>query len=219
MKKNIFSLKYFFDNDKTDVVTIKWSQGLQEFWIYHKNDLITKIEGSLKLREGILIDFPKAGPIFIRLVQKPLGFEVKTGERYLFGSRKISEEKLVAISQIFTVVGVITILTNLNFAEIISIIDLLDYLPLLVGIFYIVAAIYIRKGYLSLYIIGLILFTISSLIIVLLLGWAGILFHVLRLVFLILIISHIKYINDLQRHKKALEQLDQSNREILDDFK
>jgi asparagine N-glycosylation enzyme membrane subunit Stt3 len=86
------------------------------------------------------------------------------------------------------------------------------------GIFYIVAAYFIRKGYLSLYIIGLIIFTLSTLLSILVFGWAGLFFHVIRLVLLGIIFGHLQYILILQKHEKALLQLNRRSSDLLDDI-
>jgi hypothetical protein len=218
MKTKVFVQQFFFDEEQTDYVSVKWKSGLHEFYIYHKEKLIQKIEGRSNMNKGVFVEFPDAGNIFIRLVEKPLGFEVKQGDRYLFKSRILANEKLVAISQIFVFTGVINIFTNLDFPEIRSLFNLIFYIPMTLGIFYIVAAYFIRKGYLSLYIIGLIIFTLSTLLSILVFGWAGLFFHVIRLVLLGIIFGHLQYILILQKHEKALLQLNRRSSDLLDDI-
>lgn len=218
MKSKVYVQHFFFDSLKTDYVSIKWKAGLNEFFIYHKKNLIQKIEGNVSIKNGITVSFPEAGDVYIRLVTKPIGFEVRLGDRYLFQSRIIAKEKLTAISQIFVVTGILTIGLNINFPAINSSLDLLYYIPLTIGLFYIVASYFIKKGYLSLYVFGLVIFTFSTLLTILMLGWAGIVFHFVRVGLLIVIFSHVKYILALQKHEKSLKQLDLTSNEILDDI-
>lgn len=147
---------------------------------------------------------------------------MKLGDRYLINSRIISEEKMSSISSIFYFVGVVTIITNLriNISQNV-IITLLSNLPLFVGVFYLFAGWEIKKGFIWPYVLGLTLFILSAIIVMLIFGWYGVLLHLLRLVFLILMFSHFKYVLDLYRHRKSIDKTRKSHSgstDILDDF-
>lgn len=217
MQQKIYSQQFFFDNLKTESITIKWVSGLKEFYIYFENKLLKKIEGVTPMKEGVVLELPAAGNIFVRLVLNPIGFEVKLGNRYLFNSRIIAEEKLLAISQILLVLGILTIGLNISILFINSISDLFQYLPLLFGVFYIVASIYIKKGYLWFYAFSTVFFTYSTMHAILYWGWDAVVIHYLRIGILALILHHLKYIKIVQKHYKAIKQMQSTSADILDD--
>ncbi len=221
-EKKIYLLKYYFDSeDQSNYIAVKWQTGLKEFFILHNKEEVERVSSFEKMSKGIEVFLPNEGYVFIRVVQKPLGFEVKLGDRYLVNSRILSEEKMTSISSIFYFVGVITIITNLRIDVSENIlISFLSNLPLLVGFFYLFAGWKIKKGFIWPYVLGVIFFILSAIIVLLIFGWYGIFFHVLRLVFLILMFSHFKYILDLYKHRKSIKELRGSggSEDILDDF-
>ncbi len=223
MKKRVYTKKYFFDPEGQDYVNIKWDQGFFNFYIYHNQEKVATYQGADEMLKGVTIDFPNAGNVFIRMLTKPLGFEVKTGNRYLFHSRILAEEKLKTVSIIFYFVGLISMILGsfAFFIDMYSWWDALLFIPFFMGVYYVLTGYFVRKGIIWMYYVGVAFFTFTTLLLLLSTGLGGIVVHVLRIIFLVLLFSHLKYILDLHRHRKALNFYNNRSKlteEIIDDL-
>ncbi|MCT4581284.1 MAG: hypothetical protein N4A35_07685 [Flavobacteriales bacterium] len=214
-----YTQKYLVETgDNSNYVAITWMAGLYDFKIYHNETLVSSVASFKELAKGVELFSPELGNLYIKVLQKPLGFEVKLGDRYLEGSRIIAEEKLRAISSIFYVVGGLTLLTSfrIHFSENI-LLSIVNSLPTFVAIFYLFAGWKIRKGFIWPYIVGGVLFIAFTVLMILALGWPGIPSHVLRILFSGLILSHVKYIITLYKHRIAVKEMNPlSSADILD---
>ena len=220
--------KFYFDKEETNFIAVKWKTGFTEFEIYHNQELIKTLKGNSEIRKGIEFTTENSGNIFVKMLLKPLGFEVQSGDRYLFNSRIVAEQRLWKISTIFNVIGGIIALLFLIGLSIElynhGIKRILHFESLYLISFYIipsfiffVCAALVRKGYLLAFIAGLLIVSAIAIF------FAYVEFYFVSIPFILfsfLILSQARYIFTLFKHRKALKSYNDrlSNTDVLDNI-
>jgi len=217
-KKKIYVRRYYIDEDKRNEIAVKWKTGMNYFEIHENDNKLKELNGSSEILKGVLVDSKNYGTLFVKMVLKPHGFEVKTGDRYLFGSRIESEDKLVTTSTIFYIISF------LFFAGFVlsgffrenadpTSIDAIVFASL--GVVYAVCGVFVRKGFLTAYVVGVVAL-LANIILQVIVGSIP----ALLIVLLVIVALQTKNMIDLFKHRKALSQyLTKANHpDILDNF-
>ncbi len=221
-----FVKHYYIFADQTEKLTIKWKTGLSHFEVYHNDELLATYKGNIDIMKGVTIYSEKLGNVYVRMLQKPLGFEVKIGDRYLTNSRILAEERLTSVSAILYFTGVISFIFTIGifFVDVDEFnrnsFNILKFIFVAVSSFYILSGYLVRKGQIWSYFSVTALFTAVTFFYMFTIGWPLILLHVVRIVFLVIIISQVKYMLDLFKHRRAVKNMKgiYKNQDLLDNI-
>lgn len=211
--KKTYSKQFFFDSNQKDYILIKWTQGFSSFEIYHNDKKVKSLKGSSLIMKGLYINYEKSSVIWIRMLTKPLGFEVKSGDRYLFNSRILSKEKLKAVSTIFYALaglisagGILFVSGGIKTDNYTSL--LWGAIFIIIGFCFIYSANKIKKGSFIFYFVAAIPFTIVIALHLLNTAFSVDGFSTKQILIeispLVLIYSNLKHIINLNKHRIAL---------------
>jgi hypothetical protein len=221
-----FVKHYFIADNQNDKITVKWKTGLSHFEVHHNDELLETFKGSAEIVKGVTIYSEKLGNIFVRMLQKPLGFEVKLGDRYITNSRIFAEERLTSVSAILYFIGVISFIFTIG-VFFISVdefsrnwFNIFKFVCVAISSFYILSGYLVRKGHIWAYFSATTLFSAITIFYIATIGWPLILLHTVRLSFLAIIISQIKHMIDLHKHNRAIRNLKgiTKNQDLLDNI-
>lgn len=231
----IYKQRFHINEEQTDSIEIYWKSGLKQFEIKHNNHLIKEFNSSEQILKGFEVFVPNLGNLKVKMHVEPFGFEVKIGNLFLTNSRIPAEAKLKPVANIFYFVGfmnlipllifLIYIVYELNFSlssrmSCGLLINLIIWL--LVASVYITSGYLLKRGYLWSYFMGLIVFSLITLFysVTFIFETNFFIFFllVLRIFFLVVIITHIKSMMELNRHQKTRSAMQQkrTNKELLD---
>lgn len=228
----IYKQRFFINESQTDSIDIYWKSGLKHFEIKYQNQVIKEFSHSEQIQKGYEVFVPNLGNLKVKMHKEPFGFEVKIGHQFLTNSRIPAEAKLKPVANIFYFVGIMSFLPLLIYiiyiATQISLLNIPIEMALNMGIWLLISLIYfaaghlLKKGYLWAYFMGLTVFTLISLIYLTYFFMDANIFIffllVLRLFFFVVMITHIKSMLDLHRHRKIISALKEKgkNKDILD---
>lgn len=210
-----YQLSYYLDEDKTNVITISWEQGLQNVKAYYNKELFYESKTMAPLNKGESIYHEKLGNVFIRFCSRPIGFEVKVGDVYLENSRILAQEALVTVAAIWMFIGILSTLGTIGFALMDGVWYSTFGIALVftffaVSIFYIVSGVLIRKGQIWAYYTAVGIFGAITLLyfgnlvsINIPLVSINIPIIVFRGIVIFIVLRHFKDMRDLYRHYKA----------------
>lgn len=220
-----YKLTYYSKGDDSNPIVVRWQQGLTNFKVSYQNDIFFESPNIGNLRKGVSVFHEKLGNVFIRLCSHPIGFEVKVGDLYLENSRILAKEALISVSAIWMLIGILSTIGSLSFLFLPGMLNnsfglaVFGFL-LSVSIFYIISGTLIRKGHIWAYFVSLGIFGCITLLYFVELDTASIVIICFRALIIGVVLRHFKNIQDLFRHRKALNKQKQliNNEELLDNI-
>lgn len=215
-----YEKKYPITQQPGDVVIARWERGYKYLELYYKDRLVTSVEGIGKLRKGFRITDPELNVIELKLSESPMMLDVIIDGYHSPANVSHPSKELKKTATYFWIITVFAFLMSIGEGMLFGlnpIGGIVIGIDLLVVAAYVVALIYVRKGKPWAYFMGVSVFTVMfllSLFSLLIPNLVGIIGFVLRVLFLVLLLTNMKYAVAAQKHLRYGTQ--EGNVDLLD---
>lgn len=239
--KNIKSKKYrkefYFTNSKLDCIVLKWESGFQNFEVFYNNELLQTVDDLNEIKKGIDIISENTGNIYLKMQTNPLSFIIKSGDQFLSNSYIPELKKVNVTTKIISLIAVVCVISGLGefLLDYFSYYGIRNYLQIIIywqfyfGMLLLISIRYIKKGYLFLFMIDILLlgagiiylfiqfmdfldsFSPSNILL-------GTILFGIGIFMLVFMFGNIKAMYVLHKNRLAWRNVETTNEEILDDF-